>query len=110
MARVTVIGDVGGHADHLRAALAAVGAYPRVPDNAFVIQVGDLVDRGPDSPGVLALVDCSGKVRQRASVDWQARHTRVRIGGRQFVGIDPKLGKTGAAQWSPPILDGEVFR
>jgi hypothetical protein len=52
---------------------------------------------------------CAEKVRQRASVDWQARHTRVRIGGRPFVGIDPKLGRTGAAQWSPLILDGAVF-
>jgi calcineurin-like phosphoesterase family protein len=249
MARVVLIGDVGGHPDHLRAALTSVGAYPRVPDGTTVIQVGDLVDRGPDSPGVLELVAtylgeqpdrwvqlignhdaqylpgrsmfyqaslegtdieilrslkmgiaaavstadeeflvthagvspdiwrrvgepmtattavmllnerpdligdlqgplwaeagtdvyeawlefrdfvpfgqihghssivsfrdrrfyCAEKVRQRASVDWEARHTRVRIGGRQFIGIDPKLGRSGAVPWSPLVLDGEVF-
>ena len=32
MARVILIGDVGGHPDHLRAALTGAGAYPRVPD------------------------------------------------------------------------------
>jgi Calcineurin-like phosphoesterase len=250
MARVILIGDVGGHPDHLRAVLAGAGAYPRIPDDTTVVQVGDLVDRGPDSPGVLELVDtylreqpqrwvqlvgnhdaqylpggsmfyrpsiegsqiemlrsfkmgiaaavttpaedylvthagltvglwrqigepmtattaamllndrpdlmghqagplwaeagtdlyepwldfrnfipfgqihghssiagfddqkfyCAEKVRQRATADWQARQTRVRIGGRHFIGIDPKLGKTGAAQWSPLVLDGEVFR
>jgi hypothetical protein len=249
MARVILIGDVGGHPDQLRAALAGAGAYPRVPDGTTVVQVGDLVDRGPDSPGVLEIVEgylrdqphrwiqlignhdaqylpgrsmfypasiegaqvdtlrsfkmhlaaavstptddylvthaglipgiwrqigepmtastaamllndrpdlighaqgplwaeagtdlyeawldfrdfvpfgqihghssivsfkdrrfhCAEKVRQRATVDWQARHTRVRIGGRQFIGVDPKLGKTGAVPWSPLILDGEVF-
>jgi hypothetical protein len=249
MARLILIGDVGGHPDHLRAALTRAGAYPRVPADATVIQVVDLVDRGPDSAGVLEIVEgylrdqpdrwiqlignhdaqylpggsmfyqasidgpwvellrsfklsiaaavrtaeedylvthaglvvdlwrrlgepmtatttamllnerpdligdlngplwaeagidlyepwlgfrdfipfgqihghasivsfrdkrfyCAEKVRQRASVDWQARHTRVRIGGRQFIGIDPKLGRTGAVTWSPLILDGEVF-
>ncbi|HEX6685193.1 MAG TPA: metallophosphoesterase [Candidatus Limnocylindrales bacterium] len=250
MARVILIGDVGGHVDALRAALISAGAFPRVPGGTTVIQVGDLVDRGPDSEAVVELVHtylneqpdrwiqlagnhdaqylpqgwsfyraslggthisllrslklsvaaavatpegeylvthagltaglwrelgepmtaataamllnerpdlmwhmsgplwadagsevyepwldfrdyvpfgqihghstivhfekrefyCSGKVRQRASVDWHARHTRVRIGGRQFIGIDPKLGRDGTAQWAPLILDGEVFR
>jgi hypothetical protein len=57
MARVILIGDVGGHPDHVRAALSAAGAYPRVPDGTIVVQVGELVDRGPDSPGVLEMVD-----------------------------------------------------
>ncbi|MFT3969453.1 MAG: metallophosphoesterase [Micropruina sp.] len=59
--RVAVIGDVGGHADALRAELARLGvpddgAGP-LPPELVVVQVGDLVHRGPDSEGVVALVD-----------------------------------------------------
>jgi hypothetical protein len=46
-----------------------------------------------------------GRVRQRAAVDWSARHTRVRIGGRTFIGVDPKHGRDGAAEWQPLVLD-----
>jgi len=53
---------------------------------------------------------CSERVRQRASVDWQARHTTTRIGGAQFIAVDPKHGTDGAASWSPPILhDAELL-
>ena len=47
----------------------------------------------------------SEKVRQRACADWRARQFRVRIGGRQFIGVDPKHGKAGAPQWQPLILE-----
>jgi hypothetical protein len=47
---------------------------------------------------------CPGRVRQRATVDWSARHTRVRIGGRQFIGVDPKLGRYGGPAWAPLML------
>jgi len=263
--RVAVIGDVGGHADLLRDALARLGADgdgPRLPEGLTVIQVGDLVDRGPDSTGVLDLVGrylqeqpdrwiqlvgnheaqylpggtpfwrerladgdarrlrawwtdgrlrvaaavrtadggdvllthagltvdawralgepptasgaarllnerpepliwlgdgfatdslagplwaeagwelyepwmhfytaggfvpfdqthghssvvrfgdrmwrCPGRVRLRATVDWEARHTRVRIGGRTFTGVDPRHGRTGAGGWRPLVLE-----
>jgi hypothetical protein len=58
--RVAVIGDVGGHADELRVELRRLGADAgdgRLPPGLTVIQVGDLVHRGPDSDGVVALVD-----------------------------------------------------
>jgi hypothetical protein len=51
---------------------------------------------------------CPGRVRQRASADWAARHVRVRIGGRTFTGIDPKHGRDGAPAWAPLILNGVV--
>jgi hypothetical protein len=254
MPRIAVVGDVGGHPDQLRRALTGLGvAGDRLPADLIVIQVGDLVDRGPDSAGVVALVagyldrqpaqwiqlagnhdaqyvpggqhfwpevldqasarllatwwadgrmrmatavrtsvgdeylishagltvgcwqhlgepmtassaalllndggiapsrmdgplwaeagselyetwmahyagggfvpygqihghssiarytDRSwrgpGRVRQRAAVDWSARHTRVRVGGRTFVGVDPKHGREGAAEWQPLVLD-----
>ncbi|WP_375476652.1 metallophosphoesterase [uncultured Jatrophihabitans sp.] len=58
--RVAVIGDVGGHRDELTAELRRLGADPdsgRLPADLTVVQVGDLVHRGPDSDGVVALVD-----------------------------------------------------
>jgi hypothetical protein len=47
---------------------------------------------------------CPGRVRQRTTVDWQARHVTVRIGGRTFTGVDPKHGHSGAVQWSPFVF------
>ena len=58
--RVAVIGDVGGHLGPLRTELVRLGADPStlvLPDDLVVVQVGDLVHRGPDSAGVVALVE-----------------------------------------------------
>ncbi|HTK65869.1 MAG TPA: metallophosphoesterase [Pseudonocardia sp.] len=58
--RVAVIGDVAGHLDELRTELRRLGADPdtgRLPDDLTVVQVGDLVHRGPASDAVIALVD-----------------------------------------------------
>jgi Calcineurin-like phosphoesterase len=58
--RIAVIGDVGGHRDALWAELVRLGADPAtgaLPDDLVAIQVGDLVHRGPDSAGVVRLVD-----------------------------------------------------
>jgi Calcineurin-like phosphoesterase len=48
---------------------------------------------------------CAGRVRQRTSVDWRARHVRVRVSGRVFIGVDPRHGRTGADEWQPLMLD-----
>lgn len=51
-----------------------------------------------------------GRVRNRADVDWAARHCRVRIGGRVFTGVDPKHGRSGAREWRPMVLtDAEIL-
>ncbi|SHG95882.1 Calcineurin-like phosphoesterase [Jatrophihabitans endophyticus] len=56
--RVAVIGDLAGHRGELERELARLGARDdRLPDDLTVVQVGDLVHRGPDSEGVVALVD-----------------------------------------------------
>ncbi len=58
--RVAIIGDLAGHLDELTGELVRLGADPqtlRLPEDLTVIQVGDLVHRGPDSEGVVALVD-----------------------------------------------------
>ena len=55
MTRVYAIGDVHGHLDQLHEALARIAADRRATGDpsAPVVQIGDLVDRGPDSRGVV---------------------------------------------------------
>lgn len=58
--RVAVIGDVGGQLGALRRELVRLGAdhaTGTLPADLVVVQVGDLVHRGPDSAGVVRLVD-----------------------------------------------------
>ncbi|GAA3855990.1 hypothetical protein GCM10022243_21630 [Saccharothrix violaceirubra] len=51
-----VIGDVHGCADELRELLGLLGYVDGAhPDGRTAVFVGDLVDRGPDTPGVLRL-------------------------------------------------------
>ena len=53
-----VVGDVHGELEALQALLAHMGydAEGGHPDGRRLVFVGDLCDRGPDSPGVIALV------------------------------------------------------
>ena len=53
-----LVGDVHGEFDALVALLARLGYEPdgRHPDGRRLVFVGDLVDRGPDSPAVVHLV------------------------------------------------------
>ncbi len=57
--RVAVIGDLAGQLDELTTQLRRLGADDegRLPADLVVVQVGDLVHRGPDSDGVVELVD-----------------------------------------------------
>ncbi|MGC9163919.1 MAG: metallophosphoesterase, partial [Thiomonas sp.] len=50
-----LIGDVHGHWDALRDLLGRLGydAQGRHPQGRRLVFVGDLIDRGPDSPAVL---------------------------------------------------------
>ena len=56
--RTYAIGDIHGHPDKLQAlhALIAADRAARGDDGAPVVHVGDLVDRGPDSRGVIDLL------------------------------------------------------
>ena len=67
--RVYAIGDIHGRLDLFRALIEAVEADDAAqgPADTTVVLLGDLVDRGPDSAGVIA-----------AAREWQARR-KVRI-------------------------------
>jgi hypothetical protein len=84
MTSIVLIGDVGGCRDRLAAALADA------PAGAVVVQVGDLIDRGPDSSGVLALV--SGQTRP-----WV-----------QLIGNHEAQYLGGAAFWPEPLLSADA--
>ena len=75
--RVAVFGDVGGQAEQLRKALIELGADPatlRLPEDLTVVQVGDLVHRGPDSPGVIEIVRHALATQSRQWVQLVGNH------------------------------------
>ncbi|GAA2486188.1 metallophosphoesterase [Winogradskya humida] len=90
MAKIVVIGDVGGC---VRELVDALVAYEHDPD-VVVVQVGDLVDRGPDSRGVLELVGARLGERPRRWIQL--------IGNHEWQYLDD------AVFWPEPLGDGEV--
>ena len=54
---IDVVGDVHGELDALHALMRGLGYDPvgGHPEGRRLVFLGDLCDRGPDSPGVLAL-------------------------------------------------------
>jgi serine/threonine protein phosphatase 1 len=64
--RVYAVGDIHGRADLLQTMIARIDAddAARGPASTTVILLGDLVDRGPDSAGVIALARDWGKRRK----------------------------------------------
>lgn len=81
--RVYVFGDIGGHADLFEAALNDIGVRDgAIPQDRIIVQVGDLVDRGPDSDGVVALVDKF--IRHPSWVQLIGNHEAQHLGGPGF--------------------------
>lgn len=55
-----LFGDIGGHKELFEQSLIDLGCNVEagiIPDDITIVQVGDLVDRGPDSNGVVDLVN-----------------------------------------------------
>ncbi|MET0863792.1 MAG: metallophosphoesterase, partial [Nakamurella sp.] len=75
--RVALFGDVGGHPKQLRKALVALGADSetlRLPADLTVIQVGDLIHRGPDSPGAMQIAGSVMATQPRQWVQLAGNH------------------------------------
>lgn len=51
--RTYAIGDIHGHLTLLKAAHARIAADMAIHGPAPIVHIGDLVDRGPDNPGVI---------------------------------------------------------
>ncbi len=85
--RVAVVGDVGGQRNALFRALVALGADPAgptLPPDLTVVQVGDLVHRGPDSSGVISLVDRVMTEQPQQWVQLAGNHEALYLGLPQF--------------------------
>ncbi|MDE9449629.1 serine/threonine protein phosphatase [Aliiroseovarius sp. Z3] len=78
MTRAYAIGDIHGHLDKLKQAHRLIADdRARCGDgNAPIIHIGDLVDRGPDSAGVIAYL-LDGKNRNRNWVTLKGNHDRM---------------------------------
>jgi hypothetical protein len=83
--RAAIIGDVSGWCHSLETALREIGCDPdegTIPEDLVVVQVGDLVHKGADSRGCLALVD-----RMLLSGRWiqlMGNHEAQYLGGPVF--------------------------
>lgn len=78
--RAYAVGDVHGRADLFAALIAAIDAddAARAPADTTVVLLGDLVDRGPDSAGVIALAR-----------DWHSRRpVRALMGNHEEMMLD----------------------
>jgi hypothetical protein len=80
MTKIVIIGDVGGCLDQLASAVAAAADDP----DAVVVQVGDLVDRGPDSSGVLGYVRQKLEASPRRWIQLVGNHESQYLGGEPF--------------------------
>eukprot|EP01037_Dinobryon_pediforme_P001774 gene1774-1804_t len=86
-ARVYAIGDIHGRADLLGMMIDAIEAddAARAPADTTVILLGDLVDRGPDSAGVIARAREWG--RQRKVRYLQGNHEEMFLNGMTDLGV-----------------------
>jgi hypothetical protein len=88
--RIAVIGDIGGHLDQLCAELARLGVdlASGLPKDLVVIQVGDLVHRGPASDEVISLVDQLMLANPGRWIQLVGNHESVYLGHPAFIWPD----------------------
>ncbi len=94
--RVYAIGDTHGCADRLAAmhALVAQDAAARPGPEPLVVHLGDYVDRGPDSPGVLDLVCGPPPVPGAAVVNLLGNHEQMMLAA-----LDPAATEQVVTFW-----------
>ncbi|GAA2691654.1 metallophosphoesterase [Actinoplanes palleronii] len=78
MARIVIVGDVGGCAEQLERVVLPLADDP----DTVVVQVGDLVDRGPDSSAVLRLVE--ERLPTGRWIQLLGNHEAQYLGGARF--------------------------
>ena len=90
--RIYAVGDVHGCADRLAALHAAIAAdLAARPADAVVVHIGDYVDRGPDSAGVIALLAGGASLLGVPVVNLMGNHERTMLdalAGERAAGTD----------------------
>jgi serine/threonine protein phosphatase 1 len=101
---IYAIGDIHGHLDLLRAAHDRIAADMARHGPGTVVHVGDLVDRGPDSRGVIDFL-MAGMARGEDWVVLKGNHDRM---FRRFVRdhAEPEPGLRPSLTWLHPNLGG----
>jgi hypothetical protein len=92
MTRVAVLGDLSGHLAPFTQALSALGVdvpAARLPDDLAVVQVGDLVHKGPDSEAIVGLVDQLLVQNPGRYVQLLGNHEDQYLGGHHFYDQTP---------------------
>jgi serine/threonine protein phosphatase 1 len=81
--RVYAIGDVHGSRDKLKAlhTLLVADLAARPTGSAVLVHLGDYIDQGPDSAGVVALLAAGSPVSGLAVVNLMGDHERMLLGG-----------------------------
>lgn len=81
--RVYAIGDIHGQLDKLRAlhALIAADMAARGTDSAVLVHLGDAIDQGPDSAGVVSLLAAGPPILGLAVVNLLGDHERMLLDG-----------------------------
>ena len=81
--RAYVVGDVHGCRDRLVAlhGLIAADFAARPTGSAVLVHLGDYIDQGPDSAGVVALLAAGAPVAGMAVVNLMGDHERMLLGG-----------------------------
>lgn len=89
-----IFGDVGGHLGPFISGLRSVGVVPEtatIPSDLIVVQVGDLIHKGPDSEGVVSLVDRMARANPTQWIQLAGNHELQYLVGTRRIGgpIDP---------------------
>lgn len=86
--RVYAIGDIHGCLDRLRTLHVAIAAdlAARPVPSPLLVHVGDYVDRGPDSAGVVRMLAAGDPVAGMSTVNLMGNHERTMIDALEGIG------------------------
>src|SRR5918997_1278246 len=89
-----VVGDIHGRRAQLASLLEAL---PREADSDTLVFLGDLIDRGPDAPGVVSDVLAMHRENPERVVTLRGNHEQMML---DFIDEDSRL-------WLSPVTGGE---
>lgn len=102
--RIFVIGDIGGHLDVFQECLTAAGVRLdtcKIPKGTIVVQVGDLVHKGPSSEECVLLADKLMQTNPESYIQLWGNHEGHYLGGPSVTG---RVGVTEVSTRTQDIL------